>query len=245
MIRTALTALGVGCLLLLGAGTASAQFVTAGDRVFLNVNYGGQSSSKAAEEKVHLGFSLYDETATVDSTRPAAKGGRFIDVTAGSVPLHHFGLAFNFMRHTATSDGALTASVPDPAYYDSPQTKSGTIAAMQHRETWVALLVVYQRPVMPKLDLTVMAGPSVARVRHEAVSNVSVDGATNQVSASLDNITRDLLGVQVGLDARYLLVKQLGVGGYVRYNAARGNLSPTLKVDVGGVQFGGGLRVRF
>jgi hypothetical protein len=47
------------------------------------------------------------------------------------------------------------------------------------------------------------------------------------------------------VDVRYLLTRQLGVGGFIRYNGARGNLTSEIKSKIGGFQGGGGVRVRF
>jgi hypothetical protein len=72
-----------------------------------------------------------------------------------------------------------------------------------------------------------------------------VDAGSGQVSASLSTLSRDLLGAQVGVDVSYQVVRHLGAGATVRYNRAKGNLGPDLAVDLGGVQFGVGLRMRF
>lgn len=235
-------ALVVCGLVLLSARDASAQRISWGDRLFINVNVGAQPRS--VDDATHFGFDLFNETGSVDVAR-TVKAESFIDVTVGSMPLRNWGLAVSFIQLKAKSDGTLTASLPDPAFYDSPQAFAGTVSALEHQETWVAALVVYQLPRIYKVDLRVLAGPAIARVRHEVVTDVAVDSGSGQVSASLAILSRDLLGTQAGVDARYLFSKQLGVGAYVRFNAAKGNLSPTLKADLGGVQYGGGLRVRF
>lgn len=151
------------------------------------------------------------------------------------------------MRRSADADGTLTASLPDPIFYDRAQALSGSITALQHRETWMAVLLAYQLPAIAsgKLGVMVLAGPAVARVKHEVLTDVAVDTGSGQVSASLSTISRDLLGFQVGADVTYFLLRNLGAGGYVRYSGAKGNLGPTLKTELGGVQYGAGLRVRF
>jgi hypothetical protein len=231
-------------LVLLGATSASAQRLVWRDQIFVNANVGSQSKSQ--DYGTSFDFALFDEPGSVDLAR-TVKGGRFIDVTAGVTPLGRLGLAFNFMRRSGDSDGALTASLPDPIFYDRSQTLAGAVTALQHRESWLGLLIAYRLPAGPsdRINVLVMAGPVVARVRHEVVTDVAVDAGSGQVSASLSTLSRDLLGAQVGVDVSYQVVRHLGAGATVRYNRAKGNLGPDLAVDLGGVQFGVGLRMRF
>jgi hypothetical protein len=77
------------------------------------------------------------------------------------------------------------------------------------------------------------------------VTDVIIDGATGQVSASLSMLKRDLIGYQAGADVRYWLTSHIGAGGYARISAAKGNLGPAVKADLGGPQFGAGVRLRF
>ena len=60
------------------------------------------------------------------------------------------------------------------------------------------------------------------------------------------------IGGNVGVDVTYMLPDMIGVGGLIRYTAA--SISPTApdgvtitptSIDVGGLQVGGGLRLRF
>lgn len=229
-------------LVLLCAADASAQTAPRKDRVFVNINFSAQPRSQ--DDASQFTFPLFREEATVDVAR-TIKGGGFIDVSAGAPLFRQMGLAVSFMRRASAADATLTASLPDPIFYDSPQALSGTLSALEHEETSVGLLVFYQIPLTPRLGVMVLAGPAVTRLHHEVVTEVSLDPATGEVSAQLAMLSRDFLGMQGGVDVRYLLARWLGVGGYVRYQSTKGNLGPTVQVDLGGLQYGAGLRLRF
>lgn len=229
-------------LVLLGPGGASAQTRAEGDRVFVHINVGAHV--RAQDQASQFVFPLFRETATVDVSRTIS-GSRFVDVTVGTTSFRRFGAAVRLMRRSAASDATLTASLPDPIFYDSPHAFSGVLSALGHDETSVAVLVAYQAPVSDRIAVTLLAGPVVTRVEHEVVTEVSLDPATGQVSAQLAHLSRDLIGLQAGVDVRYLLTRWLGLGASLGYQSTSGHLGPAVKVDLSGLQYGAGLRLRF
>src|SRR4029078_11057812 len=118
------------------------------------------------------------------------------------------------LERKTTNDGTLSASIPDPAYYDSPAAFSGTIPAMQHSERWFSALAAVRLPGTKHLDVMALAGPALVHVKHELVTDVAVDGATGQVTANLANLSRNLIGYEAGVDVRYRVIRLLGVGGF-------------------------------
>jgi len=238
--RTIVAALG----LLLGASSlASAQTVRWRDQTFVNLDFGAQS--KGTTDATHFGFGLFDEQASIDVTQKV-KGSSYFDVTAGTTPFGgRYGVAVHFMQRATNNDGTLSASLPDPAYYDTPSTFSGTIPALQHRESWFGALAAVRLLGIEKLELMALGGPAVVHVRHEVVTDVVVDASTGQVTANLSILSRNLIGYEAGIDARYGLMRLLGVGGFVRFVSAKGHLGPDLTQNLGGLQYGAGVQVRF
>lgn len=238
--RTIAAAIGI----LLGASSlASAQTFQWRNQTFVNLDFGAQP--KAANDTTHFGFGLFDENATVDVAQKV-KGSSYFDVTAGTTPLgKRYGVAVHFLERKTKDDGTLTASIPDPAFYDSPATFTGTIPALQHSERWFSALAAVRLPGMKKLDVMALAGPAVVHVKHEVVTDVAVDGGTGQVTANLANLSRNLVGYEAGVDVRYSVIRMLGVGGFVRVVHATGHLGPDVKQTLGGLQYGGGVQVRF
>lgn len=225
------------------ASEAHAQMVEWKDRGFINVSGGVQTGSKDVASQ--LAFTLYDETATVDTNR-TVDGGAFWDVTAGARVWKNLAVAVSVSGRSANSDGTAVASVPHPIFYEQPRSVTSTISGMEHKETWGAILAAWMFPVTEKFDVMVFGGPAVAKVDHEVVGAATIqEAAIPGVTVTLDSVSKSVWGVSAGLDARYMVSQRIGLGAFARYSAASVNLSSTSKLDVGGFQVGGGVRVRF
>lgn len=244
MIRTACAVVVLSVCV--GVGEAAAQVGTWSDRVFANVSVGG--GGRSTNPTVQSSFPIYQETATVDSTWDA-KPGVLFDFTVGAKLYGNFGAAFNFSANSATGDAAVTSSIPDPITPVHPHTVSDTVPGLKHSEKFYAFLAVYDYPATDKIDVFLMAGPVVAQVKHDVVSSATVTSPPSQqpplLSYQTTTLSNSVWGFQIGLDVRYMFTKQLGAGAFLRSNVAAGDLTDTIKVDVGGFQFGGGLRVKF
>jgi hypothetical protein len=126
------------------------------------------------------------------------------------------------------------------------------VGGLRHREHWVALLGVWQyRLPWFDLDLMVMAGPALVKVENDQVGDVTVtEGAAGpQVTTTTTRVRRTRTGGVVIADVQYFLLERLGidigVGGFVRYARATAGLLDNQRLEVGGVQGGGGLRIKF
>lgn len=234
----------VVCGMVILGGEASAQVLAWKDWGFVNVSGGTQIGSKDVSHT--FAFPLYDETATVTIARKA-KQGPFFDITGARRLKGNFGVGVSVSRSSSSSDGALTASIPDPIETDKPRTVTGDLTSLDYKVTWIGVLGVYALPVTDKVDVFALVGPAVARVTQTALTNATV---TESTPAPLVTVTRgtssnSFLGFQAGLDVRYLITKQIGVGGFARFNFAKGNVNPSTKFDGKAFQVGGGIRVRF
>lgn len=228
---------------LLSATAAGAQTLQWTDRGFLNVSGGIQAGKKDVTGT--LSFPLYDETATVTTTREV-KGSPIWDVTGGMRVWNNFAVALSVSGRSADSDGVTEASIPNPVFYDQPRAVTGSVSDMKHSELWTSVLVGWMYPVTDKFEVMAMAGPTVARVKHEVVRDVSVvEAATPTVTVGLETAKKSVWGLMAGVDGRYLVTDRIGVGAFLRYAAATANLTPTIKLKVGGFQVGAGVRVKF
>lgn len=231
-------------VVLVGAQAVSAQMLRWEDRGFVNVNGGGPSKSK--EIQTNFSFGLYDETATVDISQ-THKGGGFFELSGGYRVWNNVALGLSFMKRSADTDGTLTASVPDPVGFNLPRSVTATLAGLQHRETWVGVPITYVIPVTDKIDVMVFGGPAVAKVTQDFIVGVTTAEGTGgpTVTTTRETVKKSYWGYQLGVDLRYLFTKRFGAGGFVRISRADGNLTSTVRADLGGFQAGGGLRVRF
>jgi Outer membrane protein beta-barrel domain len=237
------SAVCVALAALCAPSVANAQMLEWKDRGFLNVSAGVKTGAK--QVATTLAFPLYDETASIETTREVADGFLW-DATAGYRVWKNLAVGVSVSGRSANGDGATVASIPNPVFYDQPRTVSGAISGMKHRELWGSLLAVWVFPVTEQLEIMAMAGPTVVRVEHEVAGGVTVAEATTPVvTVALDTVSKSVWGVTAGIDGRYMITKRFGLGAFARYSGAKVNLNSTTKLDVGGLQMGAGLRVRF
>jgi len=232
-----------GTVLLATAMNASAQTTWDGS-IFVNVSAGVHAGSTDID--LSLAPTIYDEPAAVATSRSAGAGGVF-DITGGLMIRESLGGAISFSTRSSSGDGTLTASIPDPIFFDRPRAVTDTIGDMGYSERWLGFLAAWVVPAGEQLDVTVLAGPAVAWVNVDAPAAVAVsEGATGpDVTVTLDSITKSFFGIQLGVDVRYMLTETVGVGGFARFQRASGEVQGGSDVTAGGFQLGGGVRFKF
>jgi hypothetical protein len=249
------TIAAVACgLLVCATGTASAQGFVWENKIFVNVSGGGTTG--ATDVRQQFTFEYFLEPATVDTTRRVGGGGLF-DFTAGAMVVDNWLAGISFTKAGGDSSASFTGGIPDPAETDQFRPVSGSIPDMKHSESWFAFLAGYLLPKFPlpdfipdfadKIDLIVLAGPVRAGVKHEVVSAVTVSetGSTPTVSIDRRTISKGFWGIQVGIDGRYMFTDHVGAGVFLRFMDASGDVVDGLNLDLGGFQFGGGVRIKF
>jgi hypothetical protein len=211
-------------------------FVSAG----LGMSFGKQTI------KSDLSMPLYDETATIAVTRDIT-GSRFVDLSGGIKIGSDWGIGANFYMRSANSDATTSASLPDPLVFDAPRAVTGTAKGMVHKETSFSVLFLYDLAINEKLDVMVMAGPSMVRLQHDLIKSATVTETSGAptVAYVLDPVKRTFISEQLGADVRYWLSKNFGVGGFFRVSFSKAHLSNTQKLTLGGPQVGFGARIRF
>jgi len=246
--------LGVSTMLLAFTATAHGQ-TPPPDRWFVHVNAAGQASSDELGSR--FVFPLYEEDATVSVTRKP-KGALF-DLTAGTWVIDRwiprlgpgtFGAGITFSRRGGSSDGALTASLPDPAEHDQHRDVTGSVTGLEHSETWVAPQIFYRMRVPYRITVTGFIGPAFASIDSDTIPSVNVtEGESGPtVDAIRGSTGTTFTGISVGVDAQYPLTRQfnmdIGAGAFMRYQGASGTLAGR-DYTAGGAQFGVGLRLGF
>src|SRR5262249_1711439 len=124
---------------------------------------------------------------------------------------------------------------------------------LERNELATHIQAVYVVP-RGKLDVAIAGGPSWFNVKQDLVTDViytetyPYDVATF-TSATTNRATKSAVGFTVGVDVGIRFNAIVGVGGLVRFTRAPTDLSAAngvaVKVNAGGVQVGGGLRVYF
>lgn len=228
---------------LVAAKAAHAQVPSpATEKAYLNVNFGGQLASRTLGTTTSK--SIYDETATLTSTEDI-KRAPLVDLSVGYRVWGDFYVGLNIWRASSSGDASYTASVPDPAVFNRPRTSNGTASGLSRTELAFSPNVSWVTAVTDKLDLSVGVGLSLIQLKQELVGDFTVPAGTQNVVASSSEQDGTAKGVYGALDLIYSLAPKIGVGGFVRYSGGSVDLDAVQDHNVGGMQAGGGIRLRF
>ena len=105
--------------------------------------------------------------------------------------------------------------------------------------------VIWAYPLTGKLDVAAGIGPAFVRLSQDVVSSFTV-AAPQNVTPVITTQTGNGTGVAATLDLTYGINDRIGVGGFARFAPAKVQLDATAdKVNVGGMQAGAGIRLRF
>ncbi len=232
------------CLVGLAAAPAAAQTLKWDQTFIAGANVGAQASS-ARTETTAFNFSLYGETATVTNVRSVPSGVLF-DVFGAARIRGNFGVAGIAIQRNANSDGAVTASIPSPVFFDQPRSVTSTIADMRHRERWAGAYGAYMIKLDKKTGILVMGGPMIVAVDHAVSTAATVAEATTPVvTVSVTEASKTVWGYGVGADFSYMMTRTVGFGAQARFIGATANLTPDNKIKVGGFQISAGVRISF
>jgi hypothetical protein len=203
-------------------------------------------------------------TATTTVTRNVESGSVTTSYGAGRPPVLEFGGRAIAARNltigaavtwsTQTTDGAVSATIPHPFYFNAPRTVSGVAAGGSREEIVihgeVAGLVTIGRAV----QLAVFAGPSYFHLKQGLVVDVNIaeaypyDTATF-VSATTVDASEWQIGFNAGVNVAVRVSKRVGVGVIARYSRASVELpasaTENVTVRAGGLQAGGSIRFGF
>jgi hypothetical protein len=237
------------------AGTAQEAAAQApwSDRGYINVGWGVESGSSAMADSKN--FTIYDEAATVNSAATFTSGSLF-DVGVGLRIWKNLTVGAGYHQEQNDTEGALSGTIPSPVFFNRPRTLTHAVPGLERKEKATHLMIGWVVPVGSKFDIMLSGGPSFFRVEQDVVSDVRIgEGANfNSVVADPEVTTRkqSVTGYNVGADATYIVWQndnvRVGAGGFVRFtmaDAAFDMLSSSQPTEVGGVQFGFGVRLRF
>jgi len=245
-------ALGVFTCGSLAVPDAAAQLQAWEDRAYVNMNFVYQPTGLTLQES--LGATIYSEAATYGVTHSSSGGGLF-DIGGGVRVWRNLAAGLAVTSLSTRSGATVSAAVPHPLFYNRKRLADFADTNLQHKQLGVHLHAVWVVPVNEKIDVAVSGGPSFFTVTQSLVSSVTIAaeiGAPYNVvevaSIATDKVSKNAFGVNVGVDMSYKVTEHLGGGIFVRYGGGSVNI-PTSggeqSIDVGGVQTGIGLRIRF
>ena len=214
------------------------------DKAYAAINVGGQAGSHTLTTQP--AFTLYDEDGSLTSVQKAG-GGAFLDIGGGYKVWENLVLALSFSHAGSSNDVAIAAQVPDPAFFDRPRGVTTALSGASHSENAVHISAVWMIPVTDKIEVGVLAGPSVLMVRQELATGLTVsEPGPNVTGVASTKVKKTTGGFDIGADVTYLLTKKIGAGLLARYTYGSVDVpGATKSLTVGGFQLGVGLRYRF
>jgi hypothetical protein len=246
----------LGCLMLFCfVSAAEAQAQDWSGRGYFHISFGGQPGDQSFTESSTFTYNI--ERGDV-ATGYSVGGGTLFDIAGGARVWRSFGIGLAYSRVSNTNDAVTRIRVPHPVVFGQPREASAT-TEVEHSEDVVHLQFLWMLPYRDKFQFAFMIGPSFFNVKQE-FATVQVPQDIQDVppytSVTITNVTvseaKDSpVGVNVGVDATYLIRPMFGVGLFMRY--AGGSLELPIPaggsrdedLSSGGFQAGGGLRVRF
>jgi hypothetical protein len=236
------TGLCIGYATRLSAQTTAAP-LTQG---YVNINAGAQPVTRTFTTTGST--PIYGEQATFEAGHHVSNGAIF-DVNGGVRVRPSIGIGAGFTTFKAKKDAtAIHSSVPSPLVINSPQIQDQTVPDLNHTENAFYVQAVYFMPVTDKFEVTAGVGPAFFTVKQDLVSRIEVPAGTQAAVPIVENLSKTAVGVIAGFDLNFLFTRRIGAGLFVRYAGATADLEDEvagLKLKVGGVQGGLGLRVRF
>ena len=244
---TAGRALALLVLTLVSAGRADAQW-----NGFVHINGSVQTDDRTVMHS--LTERVYGETATYEATM-TSPGGTVVDAWAGVRVWGNLGVGLGATVLNARGTTAVSGSVPSPLFRDRHRTATlDPRPGLKHQQVGVHLPFIYMLSVSERVHVAVSAGPSYFRLRHHALTDVTHGAEVAPYNAvELTTFATAVeegtgFGYNAGLDVTYLLIRNFGVGLFLRYTGGSVQMDfpdGARSVKVGGAQGGAGLRFRF
>lgn len=229
------------------------------ERVWIDVNLG---AAIAAERSVALEHSdrLFGETRTFRTAYENPTGASF-DFGGGVMFTPQIGVGVSVAGTAHQAAPQLFVQVPHPNFFNASASDTADAdEEFQRVEGSVHLQVMGATEFGDNIRLRVFGGPTYFRLQHDLVSNIqylhtfAIFNRANAVDIttydSVDKVEGTGWGYHVGGDIAFFFTRVVGLGAFARYSRGTVDLVEPLldsevELKVGGLQFGGGLRLKF
>ena len=234
------------------ASPASAQFDVLEGRLWVYGNGGYQ----VGEDTVNRTFTFraYGEDARFEETHETKAGGLF-DVGGSLRVWEELRVGVSYSQLTKSDSTRLTGSVPNPIAVNAARAIPPQDLSLAHEERATHVYAAWVVPITDKLDVAIFGGPSFFNLRQGIVTGVEITEVSGPpwpevevAGVTTGEFKKNGIGLHVGADVSYMITPNFGLGGFLRF--AQGSIDmPSAgggqPLNVGGVQMGGGVRVRF
>ena len=226
---------------------------------WLDVNIGVAASAQQDFTSAAAGF-IYGEPAALAASYPQPSRGADFDFGGGFMFTPLLGLGVSLSGTAHEDPAGLGLIIPHPFYFNSSATAEGiTAVALQRQEGAFHIQLAAVPARSEQFSLRFFGGPSYFRVQQDTVEDISFTQSASPFSR-LNVVTvtgfqgREIEGTgwgfHAGADVSVYFSRVLGVGGMLRFSKGSVEVFDPLSelthdLDAGGVQAGGGLRLRF
>lgn len=253
VLRCSLPVIG---LIALVSSPAAGQTVT-DYRVFLSGSAGiAQPNSDAFSNPIN--FTLFAETGNFDADYVLDSG----PVYDGGVTVRlwrNLGAGVNVSKSRTTDTAAIEASLPHPFFFGQHRRLTGTAPGLRHEELAVHLhgAFIWMRDWVV---ISGFGGPTFFNFKQDLVQSIRHAevgfpfDAVRFVGHGATRVSESKVGFHAGADAAFYVAssgawQHIGVGALVRYSRAEVDVSAgrgdSVTLDLGGLHFVGGVRLRF
>lgn len=237
--------------LLTVAAPAAAQSLS--ERFWVGISAGVQGTANGFNDSFTFASQFQDPESSRASVDYPVKAGPLVDGTFAVRLWKGFAVGVGVSQFSKGGSAAITANVPHPFQFNQFRSIEGTTSTTRN-ELGVHLQFAYLLPLANRLRVIAFAGPSFFNVEQTFVTDVQYTQSFPFDTASFSRATTrrstdSATGFNGGADVIWMFSRRFGVGGLVQYSAAQvredaGN-NRSLKIDAGGIQAGGGLRMVF
>jgi Outer membrane protein beta-barrel domain len=233
---------------LIGAALpAAAQETAWGDNGYVSFNGLYDASSKSYQTTTEQTINL---ESTLLTTRHERRPMLVYDLMAGGRVKGNLGFGFAVTYARVSADAEVTGPIPHPFFFDRPRTLSGAVS-LDREDLAVHLDAMWLLPVSEAFQIALFGGPTWFQLKQDTIASIEIDDAYPFDAASLGSFTSattkgSRFGFNAGVDASYFFSQKLGVHALVRYSDGTVDLgNAAASIEVGGVQAGAGIRIRY
>lgn len=240
----------IAALLLALSGASAAAQTTLPFRAFISVD--GAMQVGANDFQGAGSFIEHAEEGRFDTDYSVSNGPAF-NIGGGVRLLERLGVGVGVTRFSKSTPTQLNASVPHPFFFNQGRDVSGEVGGLTREELAVHVRASYLLVPAGKVQVIAFGGPSFFKVTQDIVADFSYsetypyDAATFTAGQAV-TANESTIGFNAGVDVGYFFTERLGVGGLVQFSGATLDFDTTggaQDVKTGGLQAGGGLRLRF
>ena len=218
---------------------------------FVSVNGGYQVTANDFDDSAIFRENAEDGNYETDYE---VKGGPTFDVAGGLRVWRNLTIGVGASRFSRSTPVVLNGSVPHPFFFSRPRILTGELSNVKREELAVHIQARAVVPVGARLQVMVFGGPSFFQIKQGIVTDFAYQDSypydtASFASAETTNAKQSKVGFNGGGDVAFFFTRQLGVGLSGQFAGTEVEVpsadGTTQMIKVGGLQVGGGLRVRF